>query len=204
MYQAKNNVSAWAKLKFLCETKGHRQDIERGSFEDGNFYRLQLPPVAMQINNPLEFETLPKEVTIGMIMDYYRLYIMWAGEKSHNEQYTYAERISKQLPVVLEMLANTPATNQAAMAISEPGDINLEHPPCLREISFSVIGQHLHVSTFWRSNDIGEAFLINQGGISLLLKDAAEYSGLKVGDHFYFCTNPHIYVKSKIVQPPFD
>ena len=193
VHQVENNISAWVKLKRLCELVGLSTDIDRGSFENGENCRLQLPPVAVQINNPLEFETLPKEVTAGMIEDYYMDYIVGTGGKSKNEEYTYAERIMIQLPAVLSMLDNTPNTNQASISISQPEDINHEHPPCLREISFSVIAKTLHVSTFWRSNDIGSAFLVNQGGISLLLKDAAEYSGLKVGCHYYFCSNAHLY-----------
>jgi thymidylate synthase len=147
---------------------------------------------------------MPKEITVGMIEQYYNTYLVGTGEKAPGEQYTYAERIFQQLPTILEMLLHTPGTNQASISITRPEDVHLEHPPCLREISFSVVGQHLHVSTFWRSNDIGEAFLINQGGISLLLKDAAEYSGLKVGCHFYFCSNPHIYVQKQSAVSQFS
>lgn len=195
MYQAKNNVSAWGKLKALCEIRGTRQRIERGSFENGDFDRLQLLPVAVQIENPLEFETLPKDITIGMIETYYREYIIGTGKRELGEDYSYADRIGQQLPTVLDMLLETSGTNQAAISVSETVDIDLEYPPCLREISFSVSKGVLHVSSFWRSNDIGSAFLINQGGMSLLLKDAAEYSGLKVGRHYYFCSNPHVYVR---------
>lgn len=195
MITKRNNISAWVCLKKQCEAVGVKTDIDRGSFANGENCRLQLPPVAVAIKNPLEFETLPKDVTIGMIEDYYSRYIVGSEEKSENETYTYAERIMVQLPVVLDMLSSTPCTNQASISIAQPEDINLEHPPCLREISFSVTDRTLHVSTFWRSNDIGSAFLINQGGISLLLKDVAEYVGLKVGHHYYFCSNAHIYVR---------
>ena len=193
MISKRNNISAWELLKEMCARQGARQDIQRGSFDDGEFYRLQLSPIAIQILNPLEFETLPKDITFGMIEDYYNEYVIGIGERAPGEDYTYAERISLQLPDVLEMLRKTPATNQAAIAVSQPDDINKKYPPCLREISFSVTGRTLHISTFWRTNDIGNAFLMNQGGISLLLKDVAEYAELTVGCHYYFCSNAHIY-----------
>lgn len=192
MLMAENNVSAWNLLKEKCHA-GYQQKIERGSFEHENIVRLQCLPTAVEIANPLDFETLPKDITVGMIEKYYFDYIVSADTASDNEEYTYAERIAVQLPTALEMLRESPGTNQASISISQPSDVFLEHPPCLREISFSVAFGTLHVSTFWRSNDIGHAFVINQGGISLLLKDAAGYAGLSVGRHYYFCSNAHVY-----------
>ena len=189
-----NNVEAYNVLKKLC-SDGYRQDIERGSFERTETYRLQAFPVMIQIAEPTNFLYLPKEVTVGMIEKYYNEYLI-SSDIAEHETYTYGSRIAQQLYYVMNMLKRTPMTNQASISISEPTDIVMDDPPCLREITFSVFpGEKkiLNVTTFWRSNDIGEAFLLNQGGIALLLRDIAEYAGLDVGSHYYVSPGAHIY-----------
>jgi thymidylate synthase len=187
------NVDAYNYLIDRCRG-GYRQDIQRGSFANESTYRLQSFPLMLRIFYPTNFLYLPKTVTTGMIEKYYQEYLVNPERKEH-EVYTYGERIMQQLPAVLEMLAATPMTNQASISISQPSDIFLADPPCLRELTFSCFGEALHLTSCWRSNDISEAFLINQGGLALLLKDTAEYAGLKVGNHFYCSPGAHIYVR---------
>jgi thymidylate synthase len=184
---------AWESLKETCKRFGYRQDIERGSFENTETYRLQLARVGIKIFNPHNFLTLPKTVTIGMIERYYKDYVI-GDSKSENEQYTYGERIASQLPTALEMMKNTPNTNQCAISISQPSDIHLSDPPCLREITVKYIPKRgLQLTSFWRSNDLSEAFLLNQGSMAYLLKDFANYTGLKPYCLVYFSDGLHMY-----------
>jgi len=191
------NVDAYNYLLDACED-GYRQDIARGSFEKTDTYRMQAHPVMIEIFDPLNFLYLPKEVTVGMIEKYYDDYLL-DPSVSKNETYTYGNRISTQLPSIIEMLSGTPETNQASISISQPDDIYLRDPPCLRELSFSCLpvtprGEFvLNVTSFWRSNDIGAAFLMNQGGVALLLRDVASCAGLAVGSHYYVSPGAHVY-----------
>ena len=187
------NVDSYNYLVERCMA-GYRQDIQRGSFANETTYRQQAFPLMLCIVDPANFLYLPKTVTPGMIEKYYQEYII-NPERKENEVYTYGERIMRQLPAVLTMLSVTPKTNQASISISQPSDIELADPPCLRELTFSAFHGSLHLTSYWRSNDISEAFLINQGGLALLLKDAAEYAGLAIGSHFYCSPGAHVYVR---------
>jgi thymidylate synthase len=191
MIQCYHNVEAYNELKYLCEN-GYRQKIERGSFAEEQTYRMQSKPVMIEILSPLNFLYLPKEVTVGMIERYYHDYLI-NPTVSDNEAYTYASRITDQLPLVMDMMRDTPQTNQASISISQPSDINLSDPPCLREITFSFFSGKIHMTSLWRSNDIGEAFLLNQGGLAMLLRDVALYAGIPSGHHFYVSPGAHIY-----------
>ena len=186
-----DNVDAYNKLRKLCEN-GYKQEINRGSFANEQTYRMQSAPIMIEILAPLNFLYLPKEVTVGMIERYYHDYLINPTINT-NEVYTYASRINEQLSEVMEMMKNTPQTNQASISISQPSDIKLTDPPCLREATFSYFDNKLHMTSYWRSNDIGEAFLLNQGGLAMLLRDIAAYAGIQTGHHFYVSPGAHIY-----------
>ena len=192
MIRCHNNVDAWNVLVEKCYINGYKQEIQRGSFAGGNTVRYQLEPLMIEICSPLDFTYLPKDITPGMIENYYEKYII-SPEVAKNETYTYGSRINLQLQTVMDMLARTPNTNQASISISQPSDIHLSDPPCLREITFSFFEGRLHMTSFWRSNDIKAAFLLNQGGLALLLRDVAEYAGWHVGSHFYCSPGAHVY-----------
>ncbi len=195
----KTNVDAYNTLKGMCE-RGYRQDIQLGSFEnEKSVYRMQVRPVMIKITEPLNFLYLPKEVPIGVIEKYYQDYII-NPEVQENETYTYGSRIMQQIDYVMNMLKDTPDTNQASISISQPSDIILQHPPCLRLIDFKVFDNKLNMTTFWRSNDLDFAFLINQGGMSLLLKDVAEFAGLESGSHFYSSSGTHMYIREGAIE----
>lgn len=203
MEKVKTNVDAYNLLVQKCHA-GYRQDVQRGSFEnEGSVYRMQAYPIMLEIIDPTNFLYLPKDVTEGMIEQYYRDYLL-SDTVAGNEKYTYGERIAMQFQPVLDMIAVSPNTNQASISISQPSDINLSDPPCLRGISFSYFDpepaeknskKRLHMTSFWRSNDIGEAFLMNQGGFALMLLDIAEYAGISIGSHFYCSPGAHVYVR---------
>ena len=198
MITAKTNVDAYNLLISLCK-RGYRQDIQRGSFAgEESVYRMQARPCMVEIKEPLNFLYLPKDCTLGMIQTYYSDYIVNDDLREH-EQYTYGNRIMEQLDSVMAMLKETPNTNQASISVSQPSDIEIEHPPCLRLIDFKVFDNKLHMSSFWRSNDILEAFLINVCGLSLLLQDVAELAELEIGSHYYASSGSHLYIREEVI-----
>lgn len=191
MIQCETIVDAYNFLVRQCRL-GHRQDIQRGSFEGTETFRMQAKPLMIEISDPSNFVYLPKSVTVGMIEKYYAQYVM-SDEVQENEEYSYGERIHSQLTESFEMLRKTPYTNQASITISQPSDIYLKNPPCLREITFSYFEDRLHLTSYWRSNDISEAFLLNQGSMSMFLTEAANYGDLKTGSLFYCSPGAHVY-----------
>jgi len=174
--------------------ESYDQHTQRGSFENETTYRRQLYPVMVEIQEPLNFTYLPKTVTVGMIEQYYAEELL-NPVKAKNQKYNYGERLVVQLQTVMDILYKTPFTNQAVISISRPEDIFLPEPPCLRELAFSYFTGKLNLTSYWRSNDLSEAFLTNQGGLALLLRDVAEYAMLPVGSHFYMSPGAHVYIR---------
>lgn len=198
MIIASSNTNAYNQIQSLCE-KGYRYYIQKGEFENDEFtHRMQAMPLHCVIENPLNFCDLPDTITLQMIEQYYAEF--WNSIKLPTSDYTYGERMAIQLPAVFDMLKETPRTNQAVISIAKPEDLFLKHKPCMRTIQFMIYDdiKTLNIISHWRSNDAKEAFLYNQGAISLLLKDAAEYAGLAVGRHDYFSAGTHVYSHSKI------
>ena len=195
MNQHKTIVDVYNYLLCKCVDDGYRQDIQRGSFEnEEHTHRMQSRPLMLEIQEPVNFLLLPKEITPGTIQEYYDTLIL-SDEIHENHEYTYGQRIVPQIYDVFGILRETPNTNQARIVVARAGDSILKDPPCLSELLFSYFDNKLHLTSIWRSNDIGNAFLMNQGGLGLLLQDAANYAGLEMGSHFYCSTGAHVYVR---------
>lgn len=188
--------SAWEALKCECQ-RGYGQFVQRGSFENcEHTFRAQREPTVLTVQDPTDFTFLPVTVTVGMIERYYLEYVI-DPRHPEGEDYSYGERIDLSLQFVLDMLRKTPRTNQAIIAVYDAGDILLRYPPCLLFIQFLFYGGKLHLISSWRSNDISEAFLLNQGAMALLLRDAAEYTELSAGSLVYNSSAPHIYLQAQ-------
>jgi len=221
----------WFQLIFkVLDTMGHSyiQDIQRGSFEKEQV-RFQFPGIAGFISQP--WTGMVPVMPVGMeqlaptsrevIDDYFAAYLMDPA-LGENEVYKYASRIHQkawltqtqsgnlraglysQLEFIIDMLKKTPLTNQAVIAIADPGDIKFcwgndgkYDPPCLRTIDFKVIpdedGLILTVSAYFRSWDIWAGLPTNLGGLELLKQFVADQAGLKSGPMYIYSAGAHVY-----------
>ena len=125
---AKTISDAWFQLIYNIFDKTYSQNIQKGSFENEQ-YRLQYPGIAVYIEHP-NYDIvpvippglgIPSPTTMEYIEDYFVHYLM-NPELSENETYTYASRIQQSMPCggtqlerVIEMLRETPLTNQAVI-----------------------------------------------------------------------------------------
>jgi len=98
-----------------------------------------------------------------------------------------------RLDTLIEMLRESPGTNQATIEIARPEDILLESPPCLRVLSWKVIESELWLTSFWRSWDLYAALSTNLGGLQLLNEMIAEAAGLETGAQIAYSDGAHIY-----------
>jgi thymidylate synthase len=214
---AKTISDAWFQLIYNIFDKTYSQNIQKGSFENEQ-YRLQYPGIAVYIEHP-NYDMvpvippglgIPSPTTMEYIEDYFVHYLM-NPELSENETYTYASRIQQSMPCggtqlerVIEMLRETPLTNQAVIEIGTPLDIDVCYgkdgkldPPCLRLIDFKVIPSGddliLTVSVYFRSWDLWAGFPTNLGGIELLKQFVASETGLKNGPMYAYSAGAHIY-----------
>lgn len=212
--KAKTISDAWFQLIYNLFENAYEQKIQRGSFEHEQ-YRLQYPGIAVYIEHPYydmvpvmpPGSNIPPPTTMEYIEDYFANYLM-NPELSENETYTYASRINAPMPEggtqlerVIDMLSETPLTNQAVVEIATPSDLDTclgkdgkLDPPCLRLIDFKVIPpDSLTVSVYFRSWDLWAGFPSNLGGIELLKQYVAEEASLKNGSLYAYSAGAHIY-----------
>lgn len=214
---AKNIPDAWFQLIYNIFDNAYAQKIQKGSFENEQ-YRLQYPGIAVYIEHPYydmvptipPGSGIPAPTTMEYIEDYFVNYLM-NPELSENETYKYASRIQNRMPNggtqlerVIDIIRNTPLTNQAVIEVATPDDLDICYgkdgkldPPCLRLLDFKVIpaGDELvlTVSAYFRSWDLWAGFPTNLGGIELLKQFVASETGLKNGSIYAYSAGAHIY-----------
>ena len=214
---AKTISDAWFQLIYNLFDKAYAQNIQKGSFENEQ-YRLQYAGIAVYIEHPYYDMVptippglgIPAPTTMEYMEDYFANYLM-NPELGENETYTYASRIQhtmpnggSQLDRVVEILRETPLTNQAVIEIGTPEDLDICYgkdgkldPPCLRLLDFKVIPSDdiflLTVTAYFRSWDLWAGFPTNLGGIELLKQYVASVTSLKNGPMYAYSAGAHIY-----------
>jgi thymidylate synthase len=214
---AKTISDAWFQLIYNLFDNAYMQKIQKGSFENEQ-YRLQYPGIAVYIEHPYYDMVptmppalgIPAPTTMEYIEDYFANYLM-NPELSENETYKYASRIHNKMPKggtqlerVIDILKESPLTNQAVIEIATPEDLDICYgndgkldPPCLRLLDFKVIPAEdkliLTVSAYFRSWDLWAGFPTNLGGIELLKQYIAGETGLKNGSMYAYSAGAHIY-----------
>lgn len=215
--KAKTISDAWFQIIYNIFDHAYTQKIQKGSFE-GEQYRLQYPGLAVFIEHPDQDmipimppnSGIPAPTTMEYIEDYFANYLM-DPELSENETYKYASRIMSPMPKggtqlerVIEMLRETPLTNQAIVEIGTPQDLDIcigndgkLDPPCLRLLDFKAVPKNdrlvLTVSCYFRSWDLWAGFPSNLGGIELLKRYVAGEAGLESGPMYAYSAGGHIY-----------
>lgn len=215
--KAKTISDAWFQLIYNLFDRAYKQDVQKGSFEKEQ-YRLQYPGIGVFIEHPDQDmipvmppgSGIPAPTSMEYIEDYFVNYLM-NPELEENETYKYASRIHHPMPKggtqlerVIEMLRETPLTNQAVVEVGTPEDHDICYgndgkldPPCLRLLDFKAIPQGddlvLTVSCYFRSWDLWAGFPTNLGGIELLKRFVSEETGLKSGPIYAYSAGAHIY-----------
>lgn len=155
---AKTISDAWFQILWNIFDNCYEQHIQRGSFR--NSKRLQLPGLAVFVEYPQKDMIpeippqlgIPAPTTMEYVEEYFVEYLM-NPEPGENETYRYSSRIQHPMPEggtqierVIEMLRETPWTNQAVIEIATPVDLDVcigkdgnPDPPCLRVLDFKVL-----------------------------------------------------------------
>jgi hypothetical protein len=199
MYVRETIVEAQSLLEQLC-TVGYRQRIQKGEFA-GEAVRQQAHPLHIVIEDPLNFWDLPSHTPFGVVEQYFLELV--SPDRSLLESnggpaaYTYGDRIQPQLQTIMDVLRDTPQTNQAVIGVGRPEDQFMEHKPCLWSIQYLVYDGELNCIVYFRTNDVPSAFVVNHGGLAMLQGMVAEYAGLPMGEYHYYGAAPHKYVFSE-------
>lgn len=195
---AKNLDDAWYQIIQACYLEGIEYTIQRGSFEKCK--RKQLEAVAIEIQFPYvrpliplmpEGSGLPSPCDIDYV-ESYLAYLMEDDVKC-NESYTYGTSCKKQLPYIIDMLKNTPHTNQACITVGTPDSIKLSDPECLRLITFKLINGKLNMSVVYRSWDAYCGVPANLAGLQLFKEYVCQEVGCIDGKIFAFSDGLHLY-----------
>jgi thymidylate synthase len=195
--------------------------IQAGSFE-GEQSRLQFPYFLGFVEYPLidpivvmpEGSNIPAPTSAEKAQEYFERYII-GSELAENETYTYGQRINISLFHVLEMLKDSPITNQAIIEIGRPDDIytclgkdGKLDPPCLRLITFKVIPHYsngvlerarskLNMSVWLRSWDLYAGMPENLAGLVKLQEFVSDEIGIPVGHLYAASDGLHLYAYQK-------
>ena len=70
-----------------------------------------------------------------------------------NWDYTYHQRMEKQVPWVINELKRNPDTRRAVISIRAKDDLNSESPACLQILQYFIRDEKLHCKALFRSND---------------------------------------------------
>ena len=90
----------------------------------------------------------PPPNTIEYVKKYFIDYLLGGKLPGKNEAYTYASRIDVQLSKAIQILKDTPNTNQSSIIVGRPEDLDLQDPACLRAIDLKVHDGQLDIATF--------------------------------------------------------
>ena len=201
---ARDIAEAWFLNLMLLWQRGFDVPIQRGSFEKEQ-KRRQIGLVCGSIAFPYQGDVIPsvpEGVPVPTSIDYINKYV---GEKllsksKANEAYTYGDRIAGQVEPIVQILRETPYTNQAIIQIARPEDLDLKDPPCLRSISFKCRPNPksdkpiVDVCVYFRSWDAWAGFPTNMGGIMILADTILSFCpNLTRGTITYFSDGLHYY-----------
>lgn len=204
------------------------QKIQRGSFANEQI-RRQFYSATLIITQPWEdrIVKIPEGLNIPSPVDqkfvdeeYFPNYLM-DPSLAPNETYKYSSRIhapmgdgvigeycsvleGTQMDRVIEMLKNTPQTNQSTIEIASPFDLDLcldteGHcdPPCCRLVSFKAIPfedtYKLQMTLFFRSWDLWSGMPGNLGGFELLKQWVCSEVGMDNGPLIAYSDGLHLY-----------
>ena len=207
---------AWFQCVSRLLECGFRYEIQHGSFVGetriefdyvtvhirypyADPYDLMLPEIPSHLN-------IPNPVEPGYVEQY--LPYLMSGEKQPGEDYTYGERLCKvflgydeadgpsygnQIYYWINVLKETPNTNQAVLQVAQPSDCLLEDPPCLRHVDMQVKDGTLIFYSYWRSWDLWNGFPANLAGLAVLQKYMADEIGIKMGPMVASSKSLHLY-----------
>ena len=152
-------------------------------------YDSMLPQIPAHLN-------IPNPVENGYI-ERYLPYLM-SGEKLPTEDYTYGSRLRAvpisdgyfltggfnyydQVDYFINVLKDTPNTNQAVLRICQPDDFTLKDPPCLCHIDMRIKEGKLIFYPYFRSWDLWGGMPANLAAIAVLQKYMADEIGVEPG-----------------------
>lgn len=116
----------------------------------------------------------------------------------HGWDYTYHDRIAKQLPFIFSELRRNPDSRRAVIDVRDwQADTRKGNtsPACLQHIQYFIRNGKLHTKVMMRSNDAPEATFMNMFAFIMLQKRVADELGVEMGSYTHRANSFHCYEK---------
>ncbi|MCL2226893.1 MAG: thymidylate synthase [Oscillospiraceae bacterium] len=110
-----------------------------------------------------------------------------------NWEYTYHQRMEKQLPWLVSELRRNPDSRRAVVVIRKESDLSTDSPACLQLLQFMIRGGALHCKVVFRSNDAPKAAFMNAYALVMLQERIAGELGVPVGSYTHRANSFHVY-----------
>ena len=136
------------------------------------------------IGDPRSLEQYRQEILDG-ILDF--------EVERGNWDYTYHQRMEKQMPWLIDELRRNPDSRRAAVSIRDEQDMSSESPACLQIVQYFIRGGALHCKVLFRSNDATKAAFMNAFALVMLQKRIAGTLGVSVGSYTHRANSFHVY-----------
>ena len=107
--------------------------------------------------------------------------------------YTYHQRMEKQIPWLIGELKRNPDSRRAVLVIRSEDDLGSESPACLQIIQYLIRGGTLHCKLVFRSNDATKATFMNAFGLIMLQKRIADSLDVPIGSYTHRAHSFHVY-----------
>lgn len=114
----------------------------------------------------------------------------------HGWDYTYHDRIAKQLPFIYRELQRNPHSRRAVIDVRDFAADTKEgnnSPACLQHIQFFIREHKLHCKILMRSNDAPKAAFMNMFAFTMLQESVAKELGCQMGTYTHRANSFHCY-----------
>ena len=110
-----------------------------------------------------------------------------------NWEYTYHQRMEKQIPWLINELRRNPDSRRGVVLTRGDHDLSSESPACLQHLQFLIRGGALHCKVLFRSNDATKAAFMNAFALVMLQKRIAGTLGVRTGSYTHRANSFHVY-----------
>ncbi|MCL2124629.1 MAG: thymidylate synthase [Oscillospiraceae bacterium] len=110
-----------------------------------------------------------------------------------NWEYTYHQRMEKQIPWLISELRRNPDSRRAVVIIRDEQDHASDSPACLQHMQFLIRSGALHCKVLFRSNDATKAAFMNAFALIMLQKRIADSLGVAIGSYTHRANSFHVY-----------
>lgn len=207
---ARDLPDAWFQAVEAVLDQGRQWTVTHGSYEGQK--RWELDHVTIHVTHPgvrplvpempAHLSHVPPPTTMEYVEEYLP-YLMTDQPLKKNEQYTYGQRVAPQMEAIIRRYRDHGfGSNQECIAVARPEDIDLDDPPCLRQIDTRITPaeclregeeQALHLIVYFRSWDLWGGFPANLAAIRLMQEYMAEAVGVAPGEIVAASKGLHLY-----------